>query len=382
MSQFFIDNVNIYNSDEKEFFFGGIMANDGIISDIYVRGEEKNGFDYLIPGLVDVHTHGRSGYDFTGAEKEELDKLRLSYAECGTTTVFPSLATSSYEDWISSIDNIKSSGMYYRSGANFLGIHLEGRYLSILRPGAHNVSLLAPLDPYEIEKLCMRMYPYNIHITAAYELDGGFEFICAAKKYGATLGLGHSGASYEEALRALGWGVTSLTHTFNAMNPLHSRAPGAVTAAILSDAYAEFICDGVHISPHVIDLVWRAKDHNKFVLITDSMMAAGFGEGELSIAGSKITVKNGVGMTPEGIIAGSTLDLFRALSNLISFTGATFEEAVYCATKAPAEMVKIYDKVGSVESGKRADFCLAACFDKNFGDINLKQTYISGIPVI
>jgi N-acetylglucosamine-6-phosphate deacetylase len=366
MKELHIGNVNIFNTTDKCFYRGDLEITNGIINAVnYTSADFDPKLDFVIPGLVDVHTHGRCGYDFDSASVDDMAVMRADYARAGTTTVMPSLATSTLDGWLNAIDNLKEAG--------FDGIHLEGRYLNIKRRGAHDPNLLVPLDSSELRMLLERMRPLFVHVTAAPELDGGEAFCRTALSYGATVGIGHSDATYEEATRALGLGATSFTHTFNAMSPIHHRYPGTVTAALLSDAYAEFICDGVHLVPEIVALAWRVKRHDRFVLITDSMMATGYGDGDFTIGGLPVRVKNSVALTGDGTIAGSTLDLFRGMINLIKFAGASFEDAVTCATINPARMVGMDSITGILKEGRRADLCVVSN-DKT----TLKYTVIKG----
>jgi N-acetylglucosamine-6-phosphate deacetylase len=174
-------------------------------------------------------------------------------------------------------------------------------------------------------------------------------------RHGGTVGIAHTTASYEEAMAALHRGAVSFTHTYNAMPPLMHRAGGATAAALVSDAYAELICDGLHISPEMVHLAFKCKGSNRLVLITDSMEATGMPDGEYSIAGLPVTVKDGKARTHEGAIAGSTLSLIDGVKNLALFAEISFETALYNATAAPAKMLGIFDTVGSLDVGKMAN---------------------------
>lgn len=356
MSQLTFDGVNIYDTPLSAFFLGSLTAEDGVITSVSFSGPPSKDAPCLIPGLVDVHTHGRSGYDFISASPDELSVLRREYAAVGTTTVIPSLATATFERWLEASSRIKAAG--------FRGIHFEGRYLNPLRRGAHDPALLSPLDLGELALLLQRMRggdePFAIHFTVAPELENGRAFIEAAVAGGATVSAGHTDATYEQATASLDWGVTAFTHTFNAMSPIHHRKPGAVTASLLSDAYSEFICDGIHIAPAVIRLAWRAKEHSRFCLITDSMMAAGFGDGDFTLGGLKARVRGGVALCDDGTIAGSTADLYHCMLNLRDFAGASFEQAVACATINPARELGIDGVCASLEAGRGADICVIA----------------------
>lgn len=327
----------------------------------------------LIPGLVDVHTHGRAGHDFNFASKEEMKEMSRSYMMSGVTTLLPTLASAEYEALIRSSDTIseiisdENSDKNFdkndknkepdKAGAHFAGVHLEGRYLNPLKRGAHRPDLLVKPNAGEIAELMSHMSG-AVHISAAYELEGGAEFAKKALELGATLGLAHTNATYAEALEAEKNGVTSYTHLMNAMPPLHQREGGAVCAALTGDKYCELICDGFHVKPEMVRLIYKLTGVERLVLITDSMEATGCRDGNYSIAGMPVTVKNGKAYTTDGAIAGSTLSLIDGVKNLTEFCGARFEDAVKCASENPAKMVGIFDEVGSIQAGKRADMLL------------------------
>jgi len=359
-------SANIYDTASQTFRLGQLTMENGKITAVSFTGEADPAQDYIIPGLVDVHTHGRNAHDFVGSTVEEMKFMKKEYAKVGSTTVMASLATASFETYCKTIDDIKEAG--------FDGIHLEGRYLNPVRKGAHDAELLTSLKADEIAALVERVQPLPVHVTAALEMGGGEEFVNAIISRGGTVGIGHSDATYEQAMEAVAWGATSFTHTFNAMSPIHHRKPGCITASLISDAYSEFICDGNHIAPAAVKLAWMAKRHDRFVLVTDSMMATGCEGGDFSIGSlSGVTIKNGVALLPDGTIAGSILNLYDAVCNLQTFTGCTLEEAIPCATINPAKMVGFDHMVGSIEVGKRADLCILAPDRKT-----MKTVYAAG----
>ena len=300
----------------------------------------------LIPGLVDVHTHGRSGFDFCDADEAALRTMKEDYARHGVTAVMATLASDTKEGWLRSIGRIEAVG--------FAGIHFEGRYLNPQKRGAHASHLLSSPDPEELEELLSHV-SLPTHISMAPELDPNGAFITRAVSLGATVGIGHTAATAAEARRALGQGATSFTHLFNTMPPLHHREGGAVSVALSEGGFAELIVDGVHICPDMVRLAWKCLGVERTVLITDSMSGTGCPDGEYSIAGLPVTVKDGRAITSEGAIAGSTLNLFDGMKNLMAFAGASLEDAIAAATMTPARMVGIDQTVGSIEVGKRAD---------------------------
>lgn len=198
-----------------------------------------------------------------------------------------------------------------------------------------------------------------MRLSVAPELEGSDEMIHAALDLGVTVSAAHTDADYKQLIHAVHEGVTGFTHTFNCMRPMHHRDPGGAGAALLCDsAYAEFICDGMHIAPEMILLSHKVKNPEKFVLITDSMEAAGCPDGEYSIAGLPVFVKDGKAVNIEGALAGSTLDMFTGLVNYMKFCSLTLEEALPAATVSPARMIGADDEFGSISAGKRADFII------------------------
>ncbi|MBR4896323.1 MAG: N-acetylglucosamine-6-phosphate deacetylase [Clostridia bacterium] len=364
-------NGYVYTTAERMFRKADLLAKDGVIVDPAYTGPLPDGCTvvdctgrYLLPGMVDVHTHGRSGYDFNNVDDAAVKALRRSYAKAGTTTLMATLASATMESLENSIAHIGKNRELSEGMATLAGIHLEGRYLNPKRRGAHATELLFPLDTAEFESLMRDMLPLPVHVSCAAELEGGEAFVKTAIRLGATVGMAHSDATWDEAMHAVEWGVTSFTHTFNAMKPVHHREPGNAIASLMCDtAWTELICDGEHVHPAMIALTSRAKPMGKLVLITDSMEAAAMPDGEYGIAGLPVIVKNGRAVNSDGALAGSTLDLFRGLTNFMKFTGRTLEDALPCATANPAEMVGIADTCGSLAAGRRADIVMIT--DKN-----------------
>lgn len=336
---------------------------DGIAVDRELRAD---GF-LVLPGLIDIHTHGRGGYDFSTATADEMRRMKADYARHGVTSLFPTLASATAEDWIRAIGAIEECG--------FDGVHLEGRYLNPAKRGAHSAELLAPLHAQELEEILSRV-SIPCHLSAAFELDQDGSFAACAKRHGATMSLGHTAATAEQAKVAIERGVTAFTHLFNAMPPLHHREGGAVSVALEGMGYAELIVDGLHICPAMVRLAYRCLGKDRTVLITDSMEGTGCPDGVYSIAGQAVTLKDGRARTAYGALAGSTLDLWDGVKNLMRFAGIPLEEAIVCATETPARTVGIFDRVGSIDVGKRTDLLLV-----EEASLQIRKVISAGEPV-
>jgi N-acetylglucosamine-6-phosphate deacetylase len=318
---------------------------------------------WLVPGLIDVHTHGRIGFDFVSASEEEIGWMAEDYAKHGVTTLMPTVETATYEQMLAMTD-LLNRYVPKAGQANFCGVHWEGRYMNPEKRGAHALPLLSSPVAEELDAETLRMCK-KLHISVALEMDRDGSFAAKAKAMGATLGLAHTTATYAEAKRAEELGIVSYTHLYNCMPPLHHRDGGAVCAALEGDKYAELISDGVHISPEMIRLATRAKGVDRITLISDSVAAAGYPDGHYAVGGLPITVKDGIARTDEnGALAGSTLSLDTAVNRFSEFCGLPLTEAILAATKNPAMQVGVYDTYGSIDEGKSADILVLPTPDR------------------
>ena len=354
----------VFNSDTESFVKRNVICDDGFITNItdgFVPHDSEvidiSG-KYLIPGMVDVHTHGIGGYDFTDASDENIKQMCKVYAKNGTTSVMATLASTSMSKLVNAVFAINPNRLNQGyNGANILGVHMEGRYLSPEKRGAHATEFLALPDLKELDTLTGAMLPAPMHFSVAPELEGSEAFIKKIIELGGTVGIAHTNATYEQALTAVKeWGASSFTHTFNAMTPVHHRNPGATVCAMTcDDAYAEVISDGHHLAPAIVDLIYKSKPKDKMVLITDSLAAAGNPEGNYEISGAKYIVKDGHCVNEFGTIAGSILTLFEGMKNFMKFCNVPLIHALKYATINPAKMVKA-DFIGKIEKGYQADF--------------------------
>ena len=376
-----ITNVNVYHSGTMRFAPGAVCVENGVICGVYesdrdlpecTRVLDGQGL-YLAPGLVDMHTHGIVGGDFISADAKKLSEMASAYLRGGVTSVMPTLASATPEQMQAAVVRVAQAAKTGADHGVFCGLHLEGRYLNPAKRGAHAPELLSALEAQELDSLLKWGFGAT-HVSAAYELDEQGAFANKALSMGATLGLAHTTANYAQAKQAVARGVSCFTHLFNAMPPLHHRDGGAVCAAFDSDAYAELIVDGVHVSPEMVALAYRNK-REWLVLITDSMEATDCADGEYSIAGMPVTVKHGKAVTHDGAIAGSTLHLLDGVKNLSEYARIPLAQALYHATAAPAKAIGLYGEIGEIAPGKRADMLL---LDEQF---NLHRVIKDGVEV-
>lgn len=353
-----IKNGLVYNTEMKKFYKADVKIEDGKIVDIgsfdscddFIDAKGK----YVVPGLVDIHSHGAVGVDTMDCESKKLMEMCSFYASHGVTTLFPTTTTAKHEDTkkaIMSVANVDDD----KCPVTIRGVHIEGPYLDVKRAGAHPHHLLKAPNIEETKEYIELSGSKALYMTVAPELDGGIEFIKEATRLGARVSIGHSETDGETVKKALGAGAVSFTHTFNAMSPIHHREPGVVGIALLSDAYAEFICDGEHLNPDIVALAYKTKTSDRFILVTDSMQAAGMPDGVYMLGELETYVVDGVARIKEGNLAGSTANLYMCLMNLMKFAGASLEDAILCATRNPSIAAGIYDTVGSIAVGKDAD---------------------------
>ena len=310
----------------------------------------------IVPGFIDIHTHGAVGVDVNGASAEDLEKIGKFFAKNGTTSWLASILTDTEEQTSRAISQCIEYQASAGKGAQLLGIHLEGPFLASEFKGAMPEHLLKK-GSADLAASYQRQANGNIrYITVSPEVEGVLELIPRLREQGIVVAMGHSGADYDTAMAAIQAGTAACTHTFNAMAPLHQHRPAIIGAALESDVYCEMICDGLHLHPAIVRLLWKTKGPQRLVAITDSIMAAGLPDGNYHLGVNQVVVEKGdAKLASDGTRAGSTLTQDRALRNLLSFTGLSLEEILPVLTENPAKLIGVYDRKGSIEDGKDAD---------------------------
>ena len=326
-------------------------------SDVKVQVIDVRGLS-VIPGLIDIHTHGAVGVDVNSAKAEDFEKICRFQASQGVTGWQASILTDTKEQTLWAIGEYRRWKQLSHQGATLIGIHLEGPFLAKEYKGAMPEHLLKTPD-LELLKEYQESAGGDIrYITVSPEVEGVVEAIPRMKKMG--MAVGHSGADYETARRAIANGATSATHVGNAMRLLHQHEP-AIFGAVLEDqdVYAEMICDGRHLHPGTVRFILKAKGTEHVVAITDSIMAGGLPDGFYHLGVNEVVVKDGdAKLVSDGTRAGSTLTAIHAIQNLVQFTGKSLAEIVPLMTENPAKLIGIYDRTGSIAPQKDADLTI------------------------
>jgi N-acetylglucosamine-6-phosphate deacetylase len=329
------------------------------------------------PSFFDVHFHGAAGHDVMEATPPALEKIGRFIASRGTAAYLATTVTAPLDATLKALDGIANeiAKLPEPGRARPLGIHLEGPFLSHEKRGVHPPEHLLPPSTATFDRLVDAAHGHVRLITIAPELPGADELIRHAVSRGVRVSLGHSNATAAETKAGIAAGGSSATHTFNAMRALDHREPGILGTVLTSDEiYADLICDGVHTTPEIVRLWWRAKGPERAILITDALAAAGMPDGEYFLGGFAVEVKGERAMA-RGVLAGSVLTLDRALSNFVRFTGATVDQGLRLVTRNPAAMTGLDHRAGSIVSGRAAN--LVAVDEQG----KLVVSIIAGAPV-
>ena len=328
----------------------------------------------VVPGFIDEHVHGAAGSDAMDGTMEDLGKIANALASEGTTAFLATTMTQSPENITKALKAVKAyRELSPESGAEILGVHLEGPFISKDFVGAQPIEYLAKPSVEVFKKYqdasgdCVRI------VTLAPEVEGSTELIKYLVSQNIVASIGHTNATYVDVKKAVEVGATNLTHTYNAMKPLHHREVGTVGSGFLFDELnCECICDGIHVSGPAIQLLHKNKPADKMTLITDAMRAKHMPDGVSELGGQVVIVKNGEARLENGTLAGSVLKMNNAVKNVMKFLNLPLEEVVKLASQNPAKNLGVFDQMGSIKEGKRADFLI---LDK---DLNVVQTVRNG----
>ena len=321
---------------------------------------------FLFPGLIDVHTHGYCGREVLEGTADAVEFIAGKLLKDGVTGFLPTVATAPLPAVGAALDAVRAT-MGKGRGAKVHGAHMEGVFISVEKKGAHNPNLILPPDT---DFLAPYADILRIVITAPEKYP---EFVQWCAERGIVAAMGHTNATYQEAMEGIRRGVTQATHLFNGMRGLTHREPGAAGAALLSDRVnCELIADTAHVAKELYPLVYRMKGPDKILLITDSSIASGMGPGVYTSNARTVYVDELVGRLENGTISSSVVPLRRDILNFHRHSGATLPEAVRMATLNPARVLKLDHALGSIREGKRADLFVAD------GEMNVLLTVLDG----
>jgi len=367
---------------------GCVLIKDGIIihvSEKNIDVEDSNEIDamgkFISPGFIDIHVHGGGGHDFMDGTEHAFLTIAETHAKYGTTSMLPTTLSASKEELLQTLAVYETADRNNVDGAQFLGMHLEGPYLSLKQCGAQDPKYIRDPGPEEYEEILSR-YSCIKRWSAAPELKGALEFGRFVRSKNVLPALAHTDAVYEEVEKAFGNGFTLATHLYSGMSGVTRRNAyryaGVIESAyIIDEMDVEIIADGIHLPPPLLKLVFKIKGADKTALITDAMRAAGMPEGE-SILGSlhhglQVIVEDGVAKLPDrSAFAGSVATADRLIRNMMNMAGVSLTDAVKMMTATPARILGISATKGALAAGNDADIVI---FDDN---IHVEMTIVKG----
>ena len=358
-----------------------VLIEDGRITailpdgDLRIRDARMHDLDglLLLPGFIDTQVNGGGGVLFNDAPAlDTIRRMAAAHAQFGTTGFLPTLISDDLDVIAAAIAAVSAA---LEDGVpGVLGIHLEGPFLSPARKGVHDEGKFRLIDDEAFTLLTSLRHGKTL-VTLAPEMTTP-EMIGRLTEAGVIVAAGHTNATYEDVQEACRHGLTGFTHLFNAMSPLTGRAPGVVGAALINrDAYCGIIADGHHVHPEVLKLALRTKPHDRFMLVTDAWANIGTDLTSFRLQGATIHVQDGVCVDERGVLAGSAMDMSRAVRNAMTLLGLNLHEALAMASSAPAAFLGLGRTHGRIAEGYRAD--LVAADD----DLTVRATWIDGAQI-
>jgi N-acetylglucosamine-6-phosphate deacetylase len=325
--------------------------------------------NYVAPGFLNVHIHGCAGADTMDGTEEALARMARLQAQTGVTGFLPTTMTCRWHEVEDALATVMEAMESQPVGARVLGAHMEGPFISPAKKGAQAEENIRQAD-YKLVKPWEKVVKI---ITLAPEELPDYDFVDKCHAADITVSIGHTAADYDTAVNAVkDHGIHHFTHVYNAMTGFSHRAPGVVGAAFDTDANCEIIADNVHSHPAAQRLLYHAKGGKNIVLITDSLRACGLGDGPSELGGQEVFVKGELATLKDGTIAGSVATMNRCVKIFWENTGAELPQIIEMVTKTPAQELALYEEVGSLEIGKRADIVI---FDE---DVQIHKTVIGG----
>lgn len=366
-------NIIFLNKIEK----GSILIENNIIKEINPSEvNDKTVIDckglFVSPGFIDIHIHGAGGHDTMDGTFEAINEISKTICKYGTTSFTPTTMTMSKEDILKSMMAIKKAKINGTDGAIVLGAHLEGPFISPSAIGAQNPNYLISPSYENFKSMTGDAMDAVVSITMAPEVEGAKELASVLSSKGIRCSIGHTKATYEEAIDGIKCGFCHSTHLFNAMTGFTHREPGVVGATFDTDITTETISDGIHISYPSLRVVYKQKGTDKTLLVTDAMCACGMPDGTYSLGGQPVTVKSGAARLNNGALAGSILTLNKSIKNIHNNTNYPLYEIVKMASYNGAKYCRVDDKKGQIKENFDADLTI---FDEN---IDVKMTIIGG----
>ena len=371
----FYKNARIF-TDDFQFHDGAFEVSGGRFGAVLPASVPADAVDLhgaaVIPGLIEVHSHGNSNCDFSDGNYEGLVKMARFYLQHGITSFAPASMTLDYETLARAFATARRLADEKPEGCAVLrGIQMEGPYFSKEKKGAQNEAFLKNPDFEGFQKLYDGCGGLVRIVDLAPELPGSVEFVRNASKL-CTVSVGHTNSDYDHAKAAFDAGATQVTHLYNAMPGIHHRNPGVIPAAVENpNVRAELICDGIHIHPAAVRLAFSMFP-GRMILISDSGRCAGLHEGDsFTLGGQTLWLRGGVGRLADGNIGCSAANLWQCFVNCLSW-GIPENEAVRAVTWNPACALGVQDEVGSITSGKTADFLICST------DYTKKRIFLAG----